>query len=123
MPRVRLFVSAGRHASPTRGTAWWSTMRLVGREALHRSAPHLTPRLRPHQAGPSARPERTFLLGPFPDTDALTESEVPSSRSPTAATERPRGKPPRGLSQAESRTEIRARPRHELMRALRYTPG
>ncbi|MFK0297133.1 alpha/beta fold hydrolase [Streptomyces sp. NPDC090442] len=61
---------------------WWSTMRLAGREALHRSAVHLT-----RGTDPSMRDlllklsiPRTYLLpaadGPLPGTDALTAAGV-----------------------------------------------
>ncbi|MFJ7179771.1 alpha/beta fold hydrolase [Streptomyces massasporeus] len=64
------------------GPHWWSTMRLAGREALHRSAYHLT-----RGSDPTMREllvdlkiPRTFLLpesdGPLPGTDALTEAGV-----------------------------------------------
>ncbi|MEU0219212.1 alpha/beta hydrolase [Streptomyces sp. NPDC006265] len=64
------------------GPHWWSTMRLAGREALHRSAFHLT-----RGSDPTMRElllelkiPRTFLLpaadGPLPGADALTEAGV-----------------------------------------------
>lgn len=64
------------------GSHWWSTMRLAGREALHRSAVHLT-----HGTIPTMREllldlriPRTYLLpeadGPLPGTGALTEAGV-----------------------------------------------
>ncbi|MFB4195943.1 alpha/beta fold hydrolase [Streptomyces carpaticus] len=64
------------------GAHWWSTMRLTGREALHRSAVHLTrgtvPTLR--ELLLDLEIPRTYLLpeadGPLPGTDALTEAGV-----------------------------------------------
>ncbi|MFG2544861.1 alpha/beta fold hydrolase [Streptomyces sp. NPDC048594] len=64
------------------GSLWWSTMRLAGREALHRSAVHLTrgtvPTMR--ELLLDLRIPRTYLLpeadGPLPGTDALTEAGV-----------------------------------------------
>ncbi|MFD8955838.1 alpha/beta fold hydrolase, partial [Streptomyces anulatus] len=64
------------------GSHWWSTMRLAGREALHRSAVHLTrgtaPTMREHLLG--LKIPRTYLLpetdGPLPGTDALIEAGV-----------------------------------------------
>ncbi|RST10659.1 alpha/beta hydrolase [Streptomyces sp. WAC05374] len=64
------------------GAHWWSTMRLAGREALHRSAVHLTrgtvPTMRDLLL--DMRMPRTYLLpeaaGPLPGTDALTEAGV-----------------------------------------------
>jgi pimeloyl-ACP methyl ester carboxylesterase len=64
------------------GSHWWSTMRLAGREALHRSAVHLTrgtaPTMREHLL--DLKIPRTYLLpeadGPLPGTDALTEAGV-----------------------------------------------
>lgn len=64
------------------GAHWWSTMRLTGREALHRSAVHLT-----RGTVPTMREllldlniPRTYLLpeadGPLPGTEALTEAGV-----------------------------------------------
>ncbi|MET7645034.1 alpha/beta hydrolase [Streptomyces sp. NPDC005426] len=64
------------------GSHWWSTMRLAGREALHRSAVHLT-----RGTDPTMREQlldlkipRTYLLpeadGPLPGTDALVEVGV-----------------------------------------------
>ncbi|MFJ5675919.1 alpha/beta fold hydrolase [Streptomyces sp. NPDC093097] len=61
---------------------WWSTMRLAGREALHRSAVHLT-----RGTTPSLREQllkldipRTYLLpaadGPLPGADELTAAGV-----------------------------------------------
>ncbi|MFJ8712281.1 alpha/beta fold hydrolase [Streptomyces violaceus] len=64
------------------GPHWWSTMRLAGREALHRSAFHLTRGTTPTMRELLLNLEvpRTFLLpesdGPLPGTDALTESGV-----------------------------------------------
>lgn len=64
------------------GTHWWSTMRLAGREALHRSAYHLTRGTTPtmRELLLDLKIPRTFLLpetdGPLPGTDALTESGV-----------------------------------------------
>lgn len=64
------------------GPHWWSTMRLAGREALHRSAVHLirgtTPTMRALLLG--LKIPRTYLLpaddGPLPGADALIESGV-----------------------------------------------
>lgn len=64
------------------GAHWWSTMRLAGLEALHRSAFHLTrgtvPTMR--ELLLQLRIPRTFLLpesdGPLPGTDALTAAGV-----------------------------------------------
>ncbi|MGX5209566.1 alpha/beta fold hydrolase [Streptomyces violaceus] len=64
------------------GPHWWSTMRLAGREALHRSAFHLTRGTAPTMRELLLNLEvpRTFLLpesdGPLPGTGALTESGV-----------------------------------------------
>ncbi|MGY0062403.1 alpha/beta fold hydrolase [Streptomyces sp. LZ34] len=64
------------------GPHWWSTMRLAGREALHRSAVHLTrgtvPTMRDLLL--DLKIPRTFLLpeadGPLPGTGPLTEAGV-----------------------------------------------
>jgi pimeloyl-ACP methyl ester carboxylesterase len=64
------------------GSHWWSTMRLAGREALHRSALHLTrgtvPTMR--ELLLDLKIPRTYLLpetdGPLPGADALTEAGV-----------------------------------------------
>ncbi|MFI8849937.1 alpha/beta fold hydrolase [Streptomyces sp. NPDC053499] len=64
------------------GAHWWSTMRLAGREALHRSAVHLTrgtvPTMR--ELLRDLKIPRTYLLpeadGPLPGADALTEAGV-----------------------------------------------
>ncbi|WP_031479844.1 alpha/beta fold hydrolase [Streptomyces bicolor] len=64
------------------GAHWWSTMRLAGREALHRSAVHLTrgtvPTMR--ELLLDLKIPRTYLLPeadcPLPGTDALTEAGV-----------------------------------------------
>lgn len=64
------------------GSHWWSTMRLAGREALHRSAVHLTrgtvPTMR--ELLLDLRIPRTCLLpeagGPLPGADALTDGGV-----------------------------------------------
>ncbi|MES4906814.1 MULTISPECIES: alpha/beta hydrolase [unclassified Streptomyces] len=64
------------------GPQWWSTMRLAGREALHRSALHLTrgtvPTMR--ELLLDLKIPRTFLLpeadAPLPGTEALTEAGV-----------------------------------------------
>ncbi|MEU2432633.1 alpha/beta hydrolase [Streptomyces sp. NPDC007861] len=64
------------------GAHWWSTMRLAGLEALHRSATHLVrgsvPTMR--ELLLELKIPRTFLLpqadGPLPGTDALTEAGV-----------------------------------------------
>ncbi|MET8962999.1 alpha/beta hydrolase [Streptomyces sp. NPDC004074] len=64
------------------GAHWWATMRLAGREALHRSAVHLT-----RGSVPTMRElllelaiPRAYLLpeadGPLPGTDALTAAGV-----------------------------------------------
>ncbi|MFJ7338292.1 alpha/beta fold hydrolase [Streptomyces sp. NPDC101110] len=64
------------------GPHWWSTMRLAGREALHRSAFHLTRGTTPtmRELLLELRIPRTFLLpasdGPLPGTGALTEAGV-----------------------------------------------
>lgn len=45
------FLAGGRQEIRDRaGSHWWSTMRLAGREALHRSAVHLTRGAAPHPA-------------------------------------------------------------------------
>lgn len=64
------------------GSHWWSTMRLAGLEALHRSAVHLTrgttPTLR--ELLLDLKISRTYLLpeadGPLPGAEALTEAGV-----------------------------------------------
>ncbi|MDT0347014.1 alpha/beta fold hydrolase [Streptomyces litchfieldiae] len=64
------------------GPHWWSTMRLAGREALHRSAVHLTrgtvPAIR--ELLVELKIPRTYLLpeadGPLPGADALVEAGV-----------------------------------------------
>lgn len=64
------------------GPHWWSTMRLAGMTALHRTSVHLTrgtvPTMRELLVG--LRIPRTYLLpeadGPLPGTDALTEAGV-----------------------------------------------
>jgi pimeloyl-ACP methyl ester carboxylesterase len=64
------------------GPHWWSTMRLAGREALHRSATQLirgtVPTMR--ELLLDLKIPRTYLLpeadGPLPGTDALTEAGV-----------------------------------------------
>ncbi|WP_307671373.1 alpha/beta fold hydrolase [Streptomyces sp. V2I9] len=64
------------------GPSWWSTMRLTGREALHRTATHLVrdtvPALREQLV--DLRIPRAYLLpeadGPLPGTDALTRAGV-----------------------------------------------
>ncbi|MFD7835408.1 alpha/beta fold hydrolase [Streptomyces sp. NPDC059761] len=64
------------------GAHWWSTMRLAGREALHRSAVHLTrgtvPTMRDLLL--DLKIPRTFLLpeadGPLPGADVLAEAGV-----------------------------------------------
>ncbi|GAA0490829.1 alpha/beta hydrolase [Streptomyces stramineus] len=64
------------------GPHWWSTMRLTGREALHRSAVHLVrgsvPTMRELLLDLSI--PRTYLLpeadGPLPGADALTAAGV-----------------------------------------------
>ncbi|MFI1470581.1 alpha/beta fold hydrolase [Streptomyces wuyuanensis] len=64
------------------GSHWWSTMRLAGREALHRSAVHLTrgtvPTMR--ELLLDLKIPRAYLLpeadGPLPGADALTEAGV-----------------------------------------------
>ncbi|MFF7376265.1 alpha/beta fold hydrolase [Streptomyces massasporeus] len=64
------------------GVHWWSTMRLAGREALHRSAFHLTRGTDPtmRELLRDLRIPRTFLLpeadGPLPGSDALGEAGV-----------------------------------------------
>lgn len=64
------------------GEHWWSTMRLAGRAALHRSAFHLTRGTAPtmRELLLDLKIPRTFLLpesdGPLPGADALTESGV-----------------------------------------------
>ncbi|MEW2614137.1 alpha/beta hydrolase [Streptomyces sp. NPDC047880] len=64
------------------GPHWWSTMRLAGRAALHRSAFHLTRGTTPtmRELLLDLKIPRTFLLpesgGPLPGTDALTEAGV-----------------------------------------------
>ncbi|MFE5938598.1 alpha/beta fold hydrolase [Streptomyces sp. NPDC056470] len=64
------------------GSHWWSTMRLAGREALHRSAVHLTrgtvPTMR--ELLLDLKIPRAYLLpeadGPLPGADALTAAGV-----------------------------------------------
>ncbi|MEV8476575.1 alpha/beta hydrolase [Streptomyces sp. NPDC051173] len=64
------------------GSHWWSTMRLAGREALHRSATHLirgtVPTMR--ELLLDLKIPRAYLLpeadGPLPGTDALTQAGV-----------------------------------------------
>jgi pimeloyl-ACP methyl ester carboxylesterase len=64
------------------GAHWWSTMRLAGREALHRSAVHLVrgtvPTMR--ELLLDLKIPRTYLLpeadGPLPGADALAEAGV-----------------------------------------------
>ncbi|WP_329328929.1 alpha/beta hydrolase [Streptomyces luteogriseus] len=64
------------------GPHWWSTMRLAGREALHRSAFHLTRGSTPtmRELLLELKIPRTFMLpesdGPLPGADALTEAGV-----------------------------------------------
>ncbi|MER5832189.1 alpha/beta hydrolase [Streptomyces sp. NPDC002130] len=64
------------------GPHWWSTMRLAGREALHRSAFHLTRGTTPtmRELLLELKIPRAFLLpesdGPLPGTDALIEAGV-----------------------------------------------
>jgi pimeloyl-ACP methyl ester carboxylesterase len=64
------------------GPHWWSTMRLAGREALHRSAVHLTRGTAPtmRELLLDLKIPRTFLLpeadAPLPGTEALTEAGV-----------------------------------------------
>lgn len=64
------------------GPHWWSTMRLAGGEALHRSAFHLTRGTTPtmRELLLDLKIPRTFLLpgsdGPLPGADALTAAGV-----------------------------------------------
>ncbi|MFF7978533.1 alpha/beta fold hydrolase [Streptomyces sp. NPDC007901] len=64
------------------GPHWWSTMRLADREALHRSAVHLTRGTTPtmRELLLTLRIPRTYLLpeadAPLPGTDTLTASGV-----------------------------------------------
>ncbi|GAA2270029.1 alpha/beta hydrolase [Streptomyces hawaiiensis] len=64
------------------GPHWWSTMRLAGREALHRSAFHLTRGSTPtmRELLLELKMPRAFLLpesdGPLPGADALSEAGV-----------------------------------------------
>ncbi|CAM5733274.1 Alpha/beta hydrolase OS=Streptomyces alboniger OX=132473 GN=CP975_02455 PE=4 SV=1 [Streptomyces alboniger] len=64
------------------GPHWWSTMRLAGREALHRTATHLIRGTDPtmRELLLDLKIPRTFLLpesdGPLPGADALTEAGV-----------------------------------------------
>jgi pimeloyl-ACP methyl ester carboxylesterase len=64
------------------GPHWWSTMRLAGREALHRSAFHLTRGTTPtmRELLLELKMPRAFLLpesdGPLPGADALSEAGV-----------------------------------------------
>ncbi|MER5890305.1 alpha/beta hydrolase [Streptomyces sp. NPDC001941] len=64
------------------GAHWWSTMRLAGREALHRSAVHLTRATTPTMRELLLELDvpRTYLLpeadGPLPGADALTAAGV-----------------------------------------------
>ncbi|MFI9586413.1 alpha/beta fold hydrolase [Streptomyces sp. NPDC052236] len=72
----------GEEVRDRAGSHWWSTMRLAGRDALHRSAIHLTrgtvPTMR--ELLLDLKIPRTYLLpetdGPLPGTDALTEAGV-----------------------------------------------
>jgi pimeloyl-ACP methyl ester carboxylesterase len=77
------FVTAGRREFRDRaGAHWWSTMRLTGLEALHRSAVHLvrgtTPTMRELLLGLAV--PRTYLLpeadAPLPGAAELTASGV-----------------------------------------------
>ncbi|MGY1546840.1 alpha/beta fold hydrolase [Streptomyces sp. MN6] len=77
------FVAAGwREVRDRAGELWWSTMRLAGREALHRSAVHLvratTPTMRDLLLDLAV--PRTFLYpeadGPFPGAEALEAAGV-----------------------------------------------
>ncbi|MFJ3577356.1 alpha/beta fold hydrolase [Streptomyces rubiginosohelvolus] len=64
------------------GPGWWSTMRLAGREALHRTATHLVRGIVPtlRELLVELRIPRTYLLpeadGPLPGADALTRAGV-----------------------------------------------
>lgn len=64
------------------GPGWWSTMRLTGREALHRSATHLVRGTVPTMRELLLELEipRTYLLpeadGPLPGAEALTRAGV-----------------------------------------------
>jgi pimeloyl-ACP methyl ester carboxylesterase len=98
------------------GPHWWSTMRLAGREALHRSAVHLVrgtvPTMRELLLG--LKIPRTFLLpeadGPLPGTDALTASGVSVVAIPDCGhnimldTRRPSPASPRRRSRLRSTT-------------------
>ncbi|MDT6986323.1 alpha/beta fold hydrolase [Streptomyces lusitanus] len=77
------FVAGGwREVRDRAGELWWSTMRLAGREALHRSAVHLvrgtTPTMRDLLLGLTV--PRTFLYpeadGAFPGAEALEAAGV-----------------------------------------------
>ncbi|MFF8848243.1 alpha/beta fold hydrolase [Streptomyces sp. NPDC015127] len=79
----REFLARGwREVGDRVGAHWWSTMRLAGREALHRSAVHLTrgtvPTMR--ELLLDLKIPRTFLLpeadGPLAGADALTAAGV-----------------------------------------------
>ena len=82
------------------GAHWWSTMRLAGREALHRSAVNLTrgtvPTMR--ELLLDLKVPRTYLLpeadGPLPGADALAEAGVavvpiPETSEPAPGSEKP----------------------------------
>ncbi|UNO38570.1 alpha/beta hydrolase [Streptomyces sp. MST-110588] len=62
------------------GAHWWSTMRLAGREALHRSAVHLARAEGIRELLAGLPVPRTYLLpaadGPLPGADRLTEAGV-----------------------------------------------
>jgi pimeloyl-ACP methyl ester carboxylesterase len=77
------FLAGGWEAVRERaGEHWWSTMRLAGREALHRSAVHLTaatvPTMREILTGLTI--PRTYLRpeadGPLPGEDELATSGI-----------------------------------------------
>lgn len=77
------FLAGGwREIRDRAGSHWWSTMRLAGREALHRSAVHLTRGTVPTMRELLLDLEipRAYLLpeadGPLPGTDALTAAGV-----------------------------------------------
>lgn len=77
------FVAGGwREVRDRAGAHWWSTMRLAGLEALHRSASHLVDGTEPtmRELLLALPVPRTFLFpevdAPFPGTDGLTTAGV-----------------------------------------------
>ncbi|BFO14218.1 hypothetical protein SHKM778_06060 [Streptomyces sp. KM77-8] len=77
------FVAGGwREVRDRAGAPWWSTMRLAGLEALHRSASHLVDGTRPtmRELLLDLPVPRSFLFpeadAPFPGTEGLTAAGV-----------------------------------------------